>query len=166
MGIEKTNEHFRLLFDVKGRYIVHKIKGEEANYKLCRVVKVALGANGIPYVVTHDGRTIRYPSPDIKVNDTIKFNLKDKKIVGHLPFETGCSVAITGGANKGRIGQLQHRERHLGSFDIVHVKDARGHAFATRLQNAFVIGNPKPAVSLPKAKGIKLTIVEERDRRN
>lgn len=53
-----------------------------------------------------------------------------------------------------------------GSFDIVQVKDATGHQFATRLHNVFIIGKGnKPYVSLPKGKGIRLSIAEERDRR-
>ncbi len=37
-----------------------------------------------------------------------------------------------------------------------------GQNFATRLQNVFVIGkSDKPLVSLPKGKGIKLTILQE-----
>ena len=33
---------------------------------------------------------------------------------------------ITGGANMGRVGEVVARERHPGSFDVVHVKDATG----------------------------------------
>ena len=52
------------------------------------------------------------------------------------------------------------------SFDMVQVKDAQGHIFATRLSNVFVIGKgTKPMVSLPKRKGIKKTIMEERTER-
>lgn len=39
---------------------------------------------------------------------------------------------ITGGRNLGRVGTVVNRERHQGSFDICHVKDAQGHTFATR----------------------------------
>ena len=54
----------------------------------------------------------------------------------------------------------------LGSFDIVHVKDAKDHQFATRMTNVFVIGKgSKEWVSLPRGKGVRLTIAEERDRR-
>ena len=54
--------------------------------------------------------------------------------------------------------------RHQGSFDIAHIKDSAGHSFATRLQNVFVIGKEnRPWVSLPKGKGIKLSILEERN---
>jgi len=73
---------------------------------------------------------------------------------------------ITGGHNLGRVGVIMHRERHPGSFDVVHIKDAQGHTFATRLGNVFIIGKGnKPWVSLPAGKGIKLTIAEERDKR-
>ena len=55
--IDKTGENFRLIFDTKGRYTVHRITGEEAAYKLGKVKRVQLGAGGIPYCVTHDART-------------------------------------------------------------------------------------------------------------
>merc|ERR1711918_255813 len=44
ISIDKTDEHFRVLF----------------------------GAKGVPYVATHDGRTIRYPDPNSKMHDVIK----------------------------------------------------------------------------------------------
>ena len=67
------------------------------------------------------------------------------------------------GRNAGRVGTIQHVEKHPGSFDIVQVKDNLGNVFATRLKNVFVIGkDAKPWVTLPKGKGIKLSIVEER----
>ena len=184
--IDKSNEHFRLLYDVKGRFTIHRITPEEAAYKLCKVKKVALGARGVPYIVTHDGRTIRYPDPSIKVNDTIKFDIESGKIVDFVKFDTGNVVMVTGGRNMGRAGVIVHRERHIGGFDIVHVKDALERTFATRyvsttrfaflflltvgiyvsVTNIFIIGEgTKPWVSLPKGKGTKLTISEERDLR-
>ncbi|EPY50701.1 40S ribosomal protein S4 [Schizosaccharomyces cryophilus OY26] len=166
ISIEKTGEHFRLVYDVKGRFTVHRITAEEAKYKLCKVKRVQLGAKGIPFLVTHDGRTIRYPDPLIKVNDTIKLNLETNKIEGFIKFDTSAQVMVTGGRNMGRVGTIIHREHHLGSFEIIHVKDALDREFATRLSNVFVIGETnKSWISLPKGKGVKLSITEERDRR-
>ena len=65
--IEKTNENFRLVYDPKGRFVPHRISKEEASYKLCKVKRQQFGKAGVPYIATHDGRTIRYPDPDIKV---------------------------------------------------------------------------------------------------
>ena len=57
ISIEKTGENFRLVYDTKGRFTVHRITEEEAAYKLGKVKRVQLGKGGIPYLVTHDART-------------------------------------------------------------------------------------------------------------
>ena len=207
---------------VRGRFAVHRISADEAKFKLCRIKEVAKGAKGIPYMNTHDGRTIRYPDPQIGAMDTIKLDLETGKVrrgptlpgrlVGRrcsslssldvalasplpsraLPrrplalrrvaappaltprarvlqmtefvkFETGNLAMVNGGKNTGRIGVIVSRERHQGSFDIVHLKDSAGHSFATRLGNVFVIGEGnRPLVSLPRRKGLKQSILEER----
>ncbi|KAI9615180.1 hypothetical protein H4Q26_011721 [Puccinia striiformis f. sp. tritici PST-130] len=152
ISIEKSGEHFRVMFDIKGRFSVHRISAEEATYKLCKVKRVQLGNKGVPYIVTNDGRTIRYPDPIIKVNDTIKFDLVQNKIVDTLPFEVGSLVMCTGGRNQGRVGTISSREKHIGGYDIVHVRDVLDKAFSTRIGNVQVIGtHGKPSVSLPAA---------------
>lgn len=198
MTIEKSGDEFRLLYDVKGRFYLQRLEegAEERNFKLCRVNKNSTTANKVPYIVTHDGRTIRYPDPLIKVSkacvdrwidrlalphprnphqpqskinqvdDTVKVDIHTGKVVDHVKFDLGNLAFLTRGHNAGRVGVIQHIERHPGSFDIITVKDAQGHTFATRRQNVFLIGNGnKPMVSLPKGKGIKLSIIEERNAR-
>lgn len=160
--LDKSGDRFRVLYDVKGRYVMQRISREEATYKLCRVVNVYVGGKKIPKITTHDGRTIQYPDPDIKVNDTIKFNIATGKIMDIIKFQIGAMVMITKGHNTGRIGTLVHIEHHENSFDIVTVKDSKGNTFATRLNNAFVIGSQKPEVTLPKGRGVKKSIIEER----
>ena len=177
--IGKTKESYRLLYDVKRRFALHRITEEEAGYKLCRIVKRSIGAKcsigrnplvkgilgSIPFVVTHDGRTLKYPDPLVSVNDTVKLDLKTGKIAGHIKFETGNVCMITKGANQGRIGLVNHVEKHPGSFQIVHIVDKRGQTFSTRSSNVFVIGKgDQPWVSIPRNKGIKLNIIEEKEK--
>jgi small subunit ribosomal protein S4e len=88
--------------------------------------------------------------------------LATNKITDFIKFDIGNLVMVTAGRNLGRIGVITHREKHPGSFDIVHIKDAAGQQFATRLSNVFVIGKGTRAyISLPKAKGVKKSILEE-----
>jgi small subunit ribosomal protein S4e len=177
LSIEKTNEHFRIFYDVKGRFVLHKIDQNEAKYQLCRVKRFSKGksstitksifkthkASAVPYIVTHDGRTIRYPDPDINENDTIKLNLEKNEIESFLKFCVGCLAVITGGNNVGRIGVVSKIEKHLNTFNIVHLVDKKGKVFATRLANVFVIGEgDSPAISLPKMRGIRLSNIQER----
>mmetsp|Transcript_31120 Transcript_31120/g.69884 ORF Transcript_31120/g.69884 Transcript_31120/m.69884 type:complete len:259 (-) Transcript_31120:216-992(-) len=161
VSMERSNDKFRLLYDTKGRFTLHRIKADEVDFKLCRVQKLEVSRKNIPFLVTHDGRTIRYPDPLVKVNDTVKVDLTTGKAVDFIKFGVGKLATIQRGRNAGRVGVIQHIEKHPGSFDIVQIKDSVGHVFATRLKNVFVIGEDKPWVSLPKGKGIKLSIIEE-----
>ncbi|KAL7272163.1 40S ribosomal protein S4 [Rhizina undulata] len=135
--IEKTRENFRLICDTKGRFPIHRIQDIEAFSKLAKVKRFRLGKKKIPYLF----------------NDAVKIDRETGKITKFIHFDTGC------------VGVITHRERLDGGFDIVHLKDAIDNTFATRLCNVFVLGQYTSWVSLPKGKGVKLTIAEERDRR-
>eukprot|EP00181_Compsopogon_caeruleus_P001613 CAMPEP_0184688586 /NCGR_PEP_ID=MMETSP0312-20130426/30179_1 /TAXON_ID=31354 /ORGANISM="Compsopogon coeruleus, Strain SAG 36.94" /LENGTH=198 /DNA_ID=CAMNT_0027145837 /DNA_START=360 /DNA_END=956 /DNA_ORIENTATION=+ len=164
--IQRTNEIFRLLYDIKGRFVLHRITPEEAKYKLCKVKRAQMGPRSIPYVATHDGRTIRYPDPLVKEGDTVMVDIESGKITDIVKFDLGNLVMVTGGHNIGRVGVIQTREKHPGATEIIRIKDAAGSEFATKRGNVFVIGKGNKAlVSLPKQKGIRVSILEEYDER-
>ncbi|KAL3095585.1 hypothetical protein niasHT_024411 [Heterodera trifolii] len=119
-----TNDTFRLLYDVKGRFFIHRIQSREGQYKLCKVKKQAVGDKQVPYIVTHDARTIRYPDPHIKADDTVVIDIGTGTVTDYVKFDAGNICMITGGYNIGRVGIVGHRERHPGYFDIVHIKDS------------------------------------------
>lgn len=101
--------------------------------------------------------TRRYPDPNIAVNDSIKFDLVENKIVDFCKFEAGNLAMVTGGANAGRSGVIVHRERAPGGFDIIHIRDILDRQFATRISNVFVTGSGNKAwISLPKGAGVKV----------
>ena len=109
--IEKSGEHFRLLYDVKGRFTIHRITPEEASYKLLKVRRVAIGNGDVPHIVTHDGQM-----------DAQFFTL----ILILKPTIPSNMISI-------------RQDQNFSGEGI------------------------KPWISLPKGKGIKLTISEERD---
>ena len=82
----------------------------------------------------------RYAKFLFQVHDSIQVDISSGKVQDVIKFDSGNLCMITGGRNTGRVGTIMSRERHPGSFDIVHVKDANGHVFATRLGYTFIIG--------------------------
>merc|ERR1711970_1712220 len=146
VSIDKSDEHFRLMYDAKGRFILHRLNNKnfpkELNYKLCRVMQVKVGAKGVPTIATD------------KATDMLK-------------FEVGVRCVVTKGQNQGRCGIVTGREKNIGSFEIVHVKDDKNRLFSTRIANVFTISNKddEPLISLPRAKGVRDNILEERKRR-
>lgn len=178
ISIPSAKKYYRILYDSKGRFCLHEIKEDEAKFKLCRVQAIkkgdkhsighnpsAAGQNSsVPFAITHDGRTVRYVDPLVKTNDSVKIDLKTNKIVGHVKFDIGNIAFVTRGNNVGRIGVITHKEKHPGSFDIVHIKDKNGHEFSTRLANVFVIGQgTKPEITLGKGMGVYMNAIEARD---
>jgi len=165
--LEKTGDKFRLLYDTKGRFVLHRVKDAEVGMKLCKVIKKYFGARRKPYISTHDGRSIAYPDPNIKRGDSVAVDVETGKVKEWVRFKPGCLVTVTKGGNTGRVGEIVSRERHPGSFDIVHIKDAKDSTFATRIDNVFVIGPSvgEPLVTLPRDKGVRLSLVEDRNKR-
>jgi len=98
------------------------------------------------------------------VHDSVRLDLVKNEVVGVCKFQQGAVCMMTGGNNIGRVGTMVHREKHPGSFEIVHLKDSEGHQFATRIGNVMVIGNERAFVSLPKGNGIKLSNIDDRKR--
>lgn len=163
--IPKSGDQFRLIYDTHGRYKLQRVNDEEKKFKLCRVQRQEYTKKKIPYITTHDGRTIRYPDPLVKVDDVVKVDIATGKMVDFMKFELGKLAMITKGRNRGRVGTIVLVEKHPGSFSIVTLRDSSGNTFSTRQENVFVVGNGegKPEVTLPRGDGVKLSILEERD---
>ena len=162
VSLLKANVDYRVLYDAKGRFGLVKIGKDEAQYKLCKVKNKMMGPKKVPYIVTDDGRTLRYPNPEIKKYDTIKLNLDSNEITGFYKYKIGAQVIIDGGNNIGRVGEIVNIEKHPGSYEIVHIKDLAGKIFNTKLSNLFVIGDKKPEIKLLKNGHTRLNINDEK----
>ena len=160
LTIENTKDKFRLFYDEKRRFTLLKIKDKEVNSKLCKIVRYEIGANKIPYIITHDARTIRYPDPAITVGDTIQYDFEKGVVEKHFKLAVGHKALVTSGNNLGRIGLIQSIVKKMGNVAVITIKDEAGHVFNTRIGNVFVIGDSKVACTLPKGKGIRYTVGE------
>lgn len=160
--IPKMKRNYRVLYDKKARFTFVKITDKEASFKLCKIEKKALGPNKITYLVTHDGRTLRLFDKDIKIGDTIKLNIEKNEIEDFIPMSVGNLAFVSDGNNRGRVGVIDHINKFDNNFDLVTIKDSRGHSFTTRTSFIITIGKgTKSFITLPKGDGLALTIIEE-----
>ena len=74
---------------------------------------------------------------------------------------------ITKGRNCGRIGTLMNKEKHPGSFNIAHIKDA-GNTFGTSTtlphRNTTADGSFEFMIDMGRLTGKKLTIIRSNRR--
>src|SRR5688500_3294617 len=47
-------------------------------------------ASTIPFVTTHDGRTVRFADPLWKVNDRLRFDIATDKVTAHYSFQVSA----------------------------------------------------------------------------
>ena len=156
IDIPKLGVSYRILYDVKGRFVFVNLKKKESIFKLCRIQKKAIGPNKIAYLVTHDGRTLRYQNPDIELNDTIQYNLKTREIDDFYKMKVGNVVFVINGNNRGRVGIVSHISKFAGNFDLINIKDKKGRTFTTRVNYVMSIGHGEnPVIKLPKEQGLR-----------
>jgi small subunit ribosomal protein S4e len=160
--VPKLGGMYRVLYNVKRRFVLVKLNKKESEYKLCRIQKKAVGPNKVCYLVTHDGRTLRFVDPAVEINDTVKYNFLTGEIVETYKMKVNNTVYVSGGNNRGRIGTITHISTFDGNHDLVTIKDVTGSTFTTRIGYVFVIGTgSQPQIKLPKDNGIRLTIADE-----
>ena len=162
IDIPKLNVSYRVLYDVKGRWVFVKLDKKTKGFKLCRIQKKTIGANKVCYLVTHDGRTLRFVNPDVCINDTVKLNLDKNEVVDFYQMKVGNLVYVMNGNNRGRVGVVQHINKFDGQHDLISIKDNKGRQFSTRVEFVMAIGTGnKSVIKLPKGQGIRKTIMEE-----
>lgn len=166
VSLPKVGASYRILYDVKGRFVLESLSRKEAQFKLCRIQKKAVGANSVTYLVTHDGRTLRFADKDIKIHDTIRYNVETGEVGERYNMAVGNLAYIFNGTNRGRVGIITTITHFPGNHDLVNLKDERGNLFTTRINYVFVVGNGnKCSITLPRDKGVKLNILEETEKR-
>ena len=52
-----------------------------------KVRRVTKGNGGVLHIATHNGRTFRYPDPNIKANDTVIYDFDQGKITDFVKFD-------------------------------------------------------------------------------
>lgn len=125
LSIEKTNEHFRILYNVAKKFHLHKISSEEAAYRLAKVTKKYSNLD-IPYIVTNCATSFRFCNPEIDIS----YTGVDKV------------VFVSKGKARGRIGIITNIDIQ-GTEIIYGIADFEGNAFSCIYRNCILIGESK-----------------------
>lgn len=159
ISIPSTGEKYRVLPDpIKGLRL-HNINEEEANFKLCKIMNKTMVNGGNIQLNLHDGRNILIkianpfkPEEDVyDTLDTLKIGLPNQEIQAHVKFKEGNQAIITGGKNRGLYGKIVSIEGPVQrGHKTVLIEDENGNLIRTSMNYAFIIGEDKPLISLPK----------------
>ncbi|KAI5150330.1 small subunit ribosomal protein S4e [Enteropsectra breve] len=156
VSIKKTNEHYRLMFNINRKFKVHKISADEAQFRITKVKSKDV-ENGTPFTRSLDGYNFRFVDPSVQIGDTIKVDIKTNKVVDSLRFEPGKVAFVYSGSNTGRVGVIHRIEKLQDGKSYVHLADSSNHTFTVLDSKAIIIGfADKLWISLDSDAGVKL----------
>jgi small subunit ribosomal protein S4e len=142
------DEHFRVLKDRRGKLVLVGIPANEALVKLGRVRRKTTISGGGLQVTLHDGRNLLCPAKATwKVGDSLKLELPDQKVTGHLPLQPGQLAYVAGGSHVGQLARIERIEvRNSPQPNRVHFSEG----FSTTKEYVFVVGADAPQITLPE----------------
>lgn len=142
-----TQKYFRLLFNKKGKFILHPTKKEEPI--IYKIINKTLLKNKKIQLNLHNGKNIIVEKDDYKVGDTLTLDEKNN-IKQHLKFEKSALIYLVGGKHISETATLQGIHKAQGSQpDKIELKSEKT-IFNTLKEYSFVIGKENPIITLPR----------------
>ncbi len=150
--IPKNDGVFRVLPDEKGRLILHSIKKENAEFKLCGIANKTTIKGGKTQLNLHDGRNV-IVEDQFGADDVIILKVPEQEVTEKISFEEGTIGLVTGGKHIGEIGKIKEINITKSSMpNTVVIETDNKKTFLTLKDYVFVIGKEEPAISLPGGK--------------
>ena len=149
--LPKANETYRVMPKHGGRFILHPINREEAEYKLCRIIGKKTTDGGNTQLNLHDSRNIQLEDggSQYSVNDILKIKLPEQEILEKIDFKPGVKAIITGGRSQGTSGILIGLGSEPGKKRTATVRTDKDEDVRTLASYVFAVGTETPIISLP-----------------
>lgn len=150
--IPKNEGVYRVLPDEKGRLILHPIKEENVEFKLCKIENKTTIKGGKTQLNLHDGRN-SITEDQVSVGDVVKLKVPEQEVLESITFEEGTIGLVTGGKHTGEIGKIKEINITKSSMpNTVVMETDNKKTFLTLKDYVFVIGKDEPIISLPGGK--------------
>jgi small subunit ribosomal protein S4e len=138
--------NYRCIIDSNGKLRYLPINAKEAASKVCRINGKTTVSGGLTQYNLHDGRNILIDDANAyNTGDSLRINLPDQEIEGHITFESGATAYLIGGAHVGTLSKVNERvEKKSTMQNEVSFDD-----FGTVERNVFVVGDaPLPGIEV------------------
>ena len=157
LSIPKIKKYYRILPDSHYGLILHEIKEDESNFKLCRISAKTTLKGGHIQLNLHDGRNIlikvsnpKSPKEDIyKRMDVLKITVPEQEIVKSLEFKEGNLALIMSGKNIGQVGKITKILKRFGPNASTVSIQHNSELTETLYDYTFIIGEENYEISIP-----------------
>ncbi len=145
--LEELGEAYRMSIDKKGQLISIPISVKEAGTKVCKIIKKTVTKGKRMQINLNDGKNLFIDGKEnYKVTDSLVLDVKNNKIVDHLPFGKNMTVLLLQGKNKGLLGKITDIQER----GMVIVKTNDGKEYTATKESCFVVGKAQAAITVQK----------------
>lgn len=158
LKIEGASDIFRLVPKHHKGLVPSPIDQKEAEFKLCKIVGKRTILGGKTQISLHDGRNMiiqaRESRPkeaeEYAVGATIQLGLRDRKIMGQIPFQRGAMGLVVNGQNLGLLGKIETISEGTHARQKTVMIETQGGSFETPAAYVIPVGTDKPLVEAGK----------------
>lgn len=137
-----TDQHFRILYDNKGRLVAKEEDKKNSGIKPMKVFNKVTIKGGKNQLVLHDGQNVVSDDSSISTGDVLIMSVPDKKIQHIIKMQPGNKAFLTGGAHVGAVGTIKKVEvKESSSSNLVHFEEG----YSTIADYTFMVAGPKYA---------------------
>ncbi len=124
LSILPSKIYYRLELSENGKFELNKIKEDEANNKISKIInKKLIPGKKIQINLNDGGNFLIEPKFNCMTNDSVVINFKDKKIEKCLPLKEKSNIIVFAGKHSGKTGQIE-------KIISEQVQDLRGRTMA------------------------------------
>jgi len=105
--IPKLEEHYRVVYDKNGKFVLVSVKKDESKLKLLKIINKCIVKGGKLQLTFHDGRNLLVDKFEGSVGDTVLFDLNKKAITKILNLQKGSLIYLSGGSHVGELGKVK-----------------------------------------------------------
>jgi small subunit ribosomal protein S4e len=143
--------YYRIVLDYKGGIKPVIITGKEAGFKPFSILNKTRIKKGRIQLNCTSGRNILLKKNKYNTGDTLVLDLKNKKIIKHLPVKKDSLVLVMHGKHAGETAVIKGFKNFASiSKDRVVLKNKEGAEYETMKDYVFVIGEKKSEIRLGK----------------
>ena len=141
LSVEGMPKPWRIIVEKHGRLVASERPVAKAPFKLSKISSKTMTAGRKLRFSTTDGENWTMGKSGLSVQDTVKWNLMDRKIIDEFALEKGQSVLVIGGQRRGSVATIEDVvSGTVTRSALVRLKPLEGEAFQTTVNNVFVIG--------------------------
>ncbi len=149
LSIPKTNSHYRVLFDKRGKIVLTPIPKENSIWKMVKIVDKTTVKKGLTQLNLHDGRNIIVKNDRFKTKDVLKMEIPGQKMLGVYQFAKGNLAMITRGKHAGSIHRIEDFSITRSSKPNIVTLEG---GLSTIMDYIFIIGKKTPEITVPEVK--------------